>query len=69
LLRFACIEQSVLVSSDNSDGDHAVRYLSLYDNKFLRAFQGHTDKVVTIAMSPVDDCFMTSAYDRYIAFG
>jgi COMPASS component SWD2 len=54
------------VSSDNGNGDHAVRYLSLYDNSFLRFFKGHTDKVISIAMNPVDDCFMTGSTDRSV---
>eukprot|EP00611_Tribonema_gayanum_P009646 TRINITY_DN1946_c0_g1_i2.p1 TRINITY_DN1946_c0_g1~~TRINITY_DN1946_c0_g1_i2.p1 ORF type:complete len:378 (+),score=134.34 TRINITY_DN1946_c0_g1_i2:125-1135(+) len=66
LVRFTHHDQSVLVTSDNSGNDHAVRYLSLYDNKFLRFFQGHTDKVVSVAMSPVDDCFMTGSTDRSV---
>lgn len=41
-----------------------MRYLSLYDNQFLRFFAGHTDKVVSIAMSPTDDHFMTGSLDR-----
>lgn len=56
--------QTVLVSSDAPGADHAVRYLSLYDNRFLRFFNGHTDKVVSIAMSPTDDHFMTGSLDR-----
>lgn len=56
--------QTVLVSSDAPGVDHAVRYLSLYDNRFLRFFNGHTDKVVSIAMSPTDDHFMTGSLDR-----
>lgn len=56
--------QTVLVSSDADGVDHAVRYLSLYDNQFLRFFTGHTDKVVSIAMSPTDDHFMTGSADK-----
>lgn len=66
LVRYTHHDQSVLVSSDNNNGDHAVRYLSLYDNKFLRFFQGHTEKVISVATSPVDDCFMTGSTDRSV---
>lgn len=47
--------------------DHAVRYLCLYDNQFLRFFNGHTDKVVSIAMSPTDDHFITGSVDRHVS--
>lgn len=63
---FSCPPQTVLVSSDVEGVDHAVRYLSLYDNQFLRYFAGHTDKVVSIAMSPTDDHFMTGSKDRCV---
>ncbi|CAM9787289.1 unnamed protein product, partial [Ectocarpus sp. 12 AP-2014] len=59
VIRYTHHDQTVLVSSDADGADHAVRYLSLYDNRFLRFFTGHTDKVVSIAMSPTDDHFMT----------
>ncbi|CAM9395773.1 unnamed protein product [Discosporangium mesarthrocarpum] len=59
-------DQTVLLSSGTPTGDHAVRYLSLYDNQFLRFFKGHTDKVISIAMSPVDDHFMTGSTDRTV---
>ena len=59
-------EQTVLISSDADGADHHVRYLSLYDNRFLRFYKGHTDKVVSIAMSPTDDHFMTGSEDRRV---
>lgn len=43
---------------------HAVRYLSLYDNKYLRYYQGHTDTVTSLAMSPANDYFLTTSNDR-----
>lgn len=58
--------QTVLISSDADGADHHVRYLSLYDNRFLRFYKGHTDKVVSIAMSPTDDHFMTGSQDRRV---
>lgn len=59
-------EQTVLISSDADGADHHVRYLSLYDNRFLRFYKGHTEKVVSIAMSPTDDHFMTGSEDRRV---
>jgi COMPASS component SWD2 len=45
---------------------HAVNYWSLYDNKILRKFRGHTDKVTCISMCPSDDSFLTSSLDRTV---
>ncbi|CAM9697235.1 unnamed protein product, partial [Phaeothamnion confervicola] len=62
IVRYTHHNQSVLVTSTVGN-DHAVRYLSLYDNAFLRFYRGHTDKVVSLAMSPVDDRFLTGSAD------
>lgn len=44
--------------------DDTIRYLSLHDNKYIRYFPGHTKKVVTLCMSPVDDSFLSGSMDR-----
>ena len=45
---------------------HAIHYWSLYDNKLLRKFRGHSDKVVEVSMSPADDMFLTASKDRTV---
>jgi COMPASS component SWD2 len=45
---------------------NAISYWSLHDNKILRKFRGHQDKVTTISMSPADDSFLTSSLDRTV---
>jgi COMPASS component SWD2 len=45
---------------------NAVSYWSLHDNKILRKFRGHQDKVTFISMSPADDTFLTSSMDRTV---
>jgi COMPASS component SWD2 len=63
LLRMTHHNQSVLCSSKNTSNDHDLRYLSLYDNKYLRFFHGHTDRVVSLSMSPIDDAFISGSLD------
>ncbi|XP_013780980.1 WD repeat-containing protein 82-like [Limulus polyphemus] len=46
--------------------DDTIRYLSLHDNKYIRYFPGHTKKVVTLCMSPVDDSFLSGSLDKSI---
>uniref|UniRef100_A0A7S0P5K6 Anaphase-promoting complex subunit 4 WD40 domain-containing protein n=1 Tax=Calcidiscus leptoporus TaxID=127549 RepID=A0A7S0P5K6_9EUKA len=41
----------------------ALRYLSLHDNQYLRAFLGHTASVCSLDMSPKDDWFASAAAD------
>jgi len=45
---------------------NATHYLSLYDNKILRNFRGHSGDVTDISMSPVDDTFVTASTDRTV---
>ena len=45
---------------------NAIHYLSLYDNKLLRDFRGHSGEVTDLSMSPVDDTFMSVSTDRTV---
>lgn len=45
---------------------NAINYLSIYDNKLLRKFRGHSDVVTDISMSPADDTFLSSSKDRTV---
>ena len=45
---------------------YAINYLSIYDNKLLRKFRGHSDMVTDISMSPADDTFLSSSKDRTV---
>jgi COMPASS component SWD2 len=46
--------------------DDTIRLLSLADNRYLRYFRGHTSKVVTVEVSPVDDFFISGSLDEAI---
>jgi COMPASS component SWD2 len=46
--------------------DDTIRYLSLPDNKYIRYFPGHTKKVVTLCMSPIDDTFLSGSLDKTV---
>ncbi|XP_011270198.1 hypothetical protein CAOG_08598 [Capsaspora owczarzaki ATCC 30864] len=61
LIHFAHGAKSVLHASNKVD--NTIRYLSLHDNKYLRYFIGHTQRVVSLATSPSEDLFMTGSYD------
>ncbi|KAL0823493.1 hypothetical protein Bca101_047170 [Brassica carinata] len=44
----------------------SLRYLSMYDNRILRYFKGHKDRVVSLCMSPINDSFMSGSLDRSV---
>lgn len=44
--------------------DDTIRYLSLHDNKYLRYFPGHTKKVISLCISPVEDSFLSGSMDK-----
>ncbi|KAK6256427.1 WD40 repeat - like 10 [Theobroma cacao] len=59
---------SVICSSRHnleSTGE-ALRYLSMYDNRCLRYFKGHKERVVSLCMSPVNDSFMSGSLDHSV---
>ena len=43
------------------------RYMSIHDNKFLKYFTGHTAKVVSLSLSPVDDTIISSSLDKTVS--
>jgi len=64
LVRFTHAKTAVIHASTKRDD--AIRYLSLHDNKFIRYFTGHTKKVISLEMSPVDDTFMSGSLDNTV---
>ncbi|CAI0456221.1 unnamed protein product, partial [Linum tenue] len=42
----------------------SLRYLSMYDNRCLRYFKGHNDRIVSLCMSPINDSFMSGSLDH-----
>jgi COMPASS component SWD2 len=65
LVRFTHHQNAVICASKN-EWDESLRYLSLHDNKYLRYFKGHRDKVVSLAMSPRDDMFISGSLDNTV---
>ena len=55
-------------SPDANDplGAHAIRYLSLHDNKYISYFAGHSAAVNSLDMSPTSDQFLTAAKDNTV---
>ncbi|KAF7424272.1 member of Set1p complex, histone methyl transferase [Pleurotus ostreatus] len=64
LPRFTHKNTSIVHASTKEDD--TVRYHSLHDNKYLQYFKGHKDRVVSLEVSPVDDCFMSGSMDKTV---
>jgi len=43
-----------------------IRYMSLTENKYIRYFGGHDKQVVTMAMNPADETFLSGSLDKSI---
>ncbi|KAK4525189.1 hypothetical protein GAYE_SCF08G3095 [Galdieria yellowstonensis] len=67
LVRFTHHNSAVICASQNNF-DHSLRYLSIHENRYLRYFQGHCERVISLAMSPRDDTFFSSSLDKSIRF-
>lgn len=57
-------ETCVLLTNEKKSNE--VRYLSLYDNKYLRFFSGHNEKITSLSMNPIEDNFITSSNDKTV---
>lgn len=69
LARFAHHDLNCLYAStpaSSTDAEHAIRYLSLADNKYIRYFKGHKDQVTGLEVDPLHDLFMSSSVDRTV---
>ncbi|XP_035209029.1 WD repeat-containing protein 82-like isoform X2 [Stegodyphus dumicola] len=64
LVRFTHTENSAVHSSTKIDD--TIRYLSLHDNKYIRYFSGHSKKVLSLSMSPVDDLLLSGSLDKTV---
>lgn len=62
LIHFTHSQNTAIHSSTKVDD--AIRYLSLHDNKYLRYFPGHTKKVISLCISPVEDSFLSGSIDK-----
>ncbi|XP_038054439.1 WD repeat-containing protein 82-like [Patiria miniata] len=64
MIRFTHAVNTVIYTSNKMDDN--IRYLSLHDNKYIRYFSGHTKKVVSLSMSPIDDSFLSGSLDKTV---
>ncbi|KAL4187593.1 hypothetical protein AMTRI_Chr09g39770 [Amborella trichopoda] len=56
---------TVIYSSKNG-WDESLRLLSLHDNKYLRYFKGHHDRVVSLCLCSRKECFISGSLDRTV---
>uniref|UniRef100_A0A5S6QV60 WD_REPEATS_REGION domain-containing protein n=1 Tax=Trichuris muris TaxID=70415 RepID=A0A5S6QV60_TRIMR len=64
LIRFTNAQDAVVHGSNKVDD--GIRHLSLHDNKYIRYFNGHTKKVIALAVSPVDTTLVSGSMDRTV---
>lgn len=62
LIHFTHAKNTAIHSSTKIDD--TIRYLSLHDNKYIRYFPGHTKKVVSLCLSPIEDTFLSGSLDK-----
>ena len=63
-------DQCVLLTSTKTaqPNQFPVHYWSLYDNKLIRKFRGHTGEVTDISLCPADDSFLTASKDKTVRY-
>ncbi|EIE25790.1 histone H3 methyltransferase complex and RNA cleavage factor II complex, subunit SWD2 [Coccomyxa subellipsoidea C-169] len=61
--------QSVIYASTKfclQGSDHKIRYQTMHDNKYIRYFSGHTERVTGLCLSPKNDMFLSASLDRKV---
>ncbi|TMW60680.1 hypothetical protein Poli38472_000722 [Pythium oligandrum] len=66
LIKYTHHPDCILFSSMNDANDFRIRYHSVFDNKFLRYYSGHTNRVTSLMMHPTADEFLTASLDGTI---
>ena len=66
LVRFTHAPNTIVYASNKDTKEHDIRYMSLHDNKYLKYLRGHTAKVVSLSVSPVDDTMISGSLDRTV---
>ena len=68
-IQFSHHEQCLLLSAGAQgavDPCYDIKYLCLYDNRYLRFFKGHQSDITSLSMNPVIDQFLSSSYDNTV---
>ena len=66
LVRFTHATNTIVYASNKDTKEHDIRYMSLHDNKYLKYLRGHTAKVVSLSVSPVDDTMISGSLDKTV---
>ena len=66
LVHFTHASNTIVYASNKEGKGHAIRYMSLHDNKYLKYLRGHTAKVVSLSVSPVDDTMISGSLDKTV---
>uniref|UniRef100_A0A914YSB5 Uncharacterized protein n=1 Tax=Panagrolaimus superbus TaxID=310955 RepID=A0A914YSB5_9BILA len=61
---FGAHPETIVVSSTLKN--HTVRYMSLYDNKCIRVFTGHNERITNMTLSPIRDVLITCSDDKTV---
>lgn len=67
-VRFTHHPSAIIGSSTRGNFDFSIRYLSLHDYNYIREFRGHNDFVVSLAVSPLDDTFLSGGMDSTVRY-
>ena len=63
-IQFVHSGSSSAVCASRNDVDHSLRYWDLYENKFIRFFNGHIGTVTGLDVHPYEDLFISSSTDK-----
>ncbi|SPO25826.1 related to SWD2 - subunit of the COMPASS complex [Ustilago trichophora] len=64
LARFTHNKSNIIYASTKEN--NAIRYISLKTKAYIRYFEGHENKVVTLQMSPQNDTFLSGSVDEAV---
>lgn len=66
VLRFVQDHQPATLVTASTIGDHHIRALDIDSQRYIRYYDGHESRVVSISSSPVSSQFISSSQDSYV---
>eukprot|EP01130_Rhizamoeba_saxonica_P014481 TRINITY_DN6334_c0_g1_i1.p1 TRINITY_DN6334_c0_g1~~TRINITY_DN6334_c0_g1_i1.p1 ORF type:complete len:315 (+),score=53.63 TRINITY_DN6334_c0_g1_i1:120-947(+) len=67
-IKFTHHPSTVVTATNFCRYDNAIRYHSLHDNVYIREYKGHSQQVLSLSVSPIEDLVVSASYDGSIRF-
>jgi len=66
LIRFLHNDKDGAIAASRHSPEHLLKYWDFHENKYLRIFKSHTEKVTSVCPHPYEDIFLSGSEDKTV---